>query len=220
MPKFPKAGVLFMGFIALLGWIALSLQLSILTGNAEINGLSKAEAAGRFFGYFTILTNLLAAFNLTLLLSFPVARLSRFFARPSMQSAITVYLLVVSLGYNLLLRHQWQPEGLQFWVDELLHDFIPALYLLYWVLFVLKGRLHFLLPFTWLLYPFIYLLSLLARGRIDGFYPYPFLNVEVIGYSTAMKNAGLLLAGFFLVSLVIVLIDKILFKRKQRTLIN
>lgn len=56
-----KAAVLFTIFIAIIAWLALGLQLYILVKNANTNGLTRLEATGRFFSYFTILTNLLVA---------------------------------------------------------------------------------------------------------------------------------------------------------------
>jgi hypothetical protein len=137
-----------------------------------------------------------------------------------MQSAIAVYLFIVFVGYNLLLRHIWTPTGLQFWVDELLHDIIPILFLIYWVFFVLKGRLNALHPISWLLYPVLYLLFALMRGAIDGFYPYPFIDVEQSGYRTVLRNSGGLLLAFITGSYLFVAIDKLLYRRKQRTVIT
>jgi len=44
-------------------------------------------------------------------------------------TAITVYITIVGLVYNVILRFLWKPEGLQFIVDELLHTVIPLLLL-------------------------------------------------------------------------------------------
>jgi hypothetical protein len=221
MPTFShRAAVLFMAFIALLGWMALSLQLNLLISNGHKSGMSSGESISRFFGYFTILTNLLAALNLTVLLAFPMTALARQFARPSMQTAITMYLVIVSLGYNLLLRHLWQPTGVQFWIDELLHDVIPLLYLVYWLSFVLKGKLNFLHPLSWLIYPLLYLFFILMRGNLDGFYPYPFMNVVEVGYRQVVKHASFLSLAFLLAGYLFVVIDKMMFRRKQRTVIS
>lgn len=215
-----RGAVFFMAFIALLGWIALGLQLSLLISHAHSNGETGWQATGRFFGYFTILSNLLAALNLTIILAFPVSPVGVWLARPSMQTALGVYLIVVGLGYNFLLRHLWAPTGVQFFVDELLHDVIPLLYIIYWLLFVVKGKLNALHPLSWLTYPFLYLLYLLMRGSLDGFYPYPFMNVDQIGYKAVSKNAISLLLAFILVSYFLIIIDKLLYKRKQRTVIT
>ena len=34
----------------------------------------------------------------------------------------------------------------------------------------------------WLAYPGVYLVYVLARGAVSGEYPYPFMDVKVLGY--------------------------------------
>jgi len=215
-----RSAVLFMAFIAILAWMALGMQLNLMISNLKDAELTNLQLTARFFSYFTILTNLLAAINLTFLLAFPVSGVARFFARPSMQTAIAVYLVVVCVGYNLLLRDLWHPTGLQFWIDELLHDVIPLLFLVYWLFFVLKGKLNTMHPISWLLFPVLYLLFILMRGSVDGFYPYPFMHVEEIGYRAVLQNSGWLLLAFVITSYFFVAIDKLLYRRKQRTVIT
>jgi hypothetical protein len=107
-----------MNAIALTGWFSLLLQLNILLQNATANGLSKGEATVRFFSYFTIQTNLLVAVSLTLQIFKPGSLAGRFFSRSATSTAIAVYILIVGLDYNTVLRFLWQPEGLQKWVDD------------------------------------------------------------------------------------------------------
>jgi hypothetical protein len=38
------------------------------------------------------------------------------------------------------------------------------------------------------------------RGSATGFYPYPFINVENLGYFQVLTNAIGLLAGYFVVA--------------------
>jgi len=215
-----RGAVIFMAITALLGWIGLGLQLNILISAAHEAGETGWQATIRFLSYFTVLTNLLAALNLTIILAFPVSSFGLFLARPSMQTAITCYLIVVSAGYNFLLRHLWSPSGTQFWADELLHDIVPLLYFIYWLFFVVKGKLNGLHPLSWLVYPFIFLLYMLMRGSLDGFYPYPFLNVEQIGYKSVAQNAACLMLAFLVVSYFLIVIDKLLYRRKQRMVIT
>lgn len=47
-------------------------------------------------------------------------------------TAITVFILIVGSVYQIVLRSIWEPTGLQFIVDELLHTVIPLYMLGYW----------------------------------------------------------------------------------------
>lgn len=215
-----KSSVFLMAAIALLAWIALGIQLNLLLEYGEQSGLTVGGTLARYFGYFTILTNLLAALNLTIILAFPVSALAQSLSRPSVQAAITVYLVFVALGYNLLLRSLWEPTGLQRLADELLHVIIPILFLIYWLISVLKGKLKFLHLIPWLAYPLLYLILALMRGTVDQFYPYPFLDVNKLGYTEVLWNSGMLALCILAIGFIIIIIDKLLYRRNQRAVIT
>jgi hypothetical protein len=159
---------------ALITWFALIAQLFLAIGNRST---SIAEAVMRYFGYFTILTNLIVAVYFTAML-LPDSRLRRFFRQTGVLTAITVYICVVGLVYQLFLRHIWDPQGLQRLVDELLHSAIPVLFLVYWILYEKKETLRWRFMLTWLIYPFI--------------------DISKLGYQHALTNAfGLMIIFFF-----------------------
>lgn len=210
MPAQPARATAFMIFIAAIAWLALGFQLYILIKNAEINGLTRLEATGRFFGYFTILTNLLVAVCLSSILLKPGSSLGRFFSRPSTIAAIALYIFIVGLVYNTILRFIWEPTGLQKWVDEALHVIIPLLFVILWLLFVPKGSLKWRHPFRWLIYPAIYLAYALLRGALSGFYAYPFINVKESGYNRVLLNSAGLMLVFIIIGFLFVGIDKLM----------
>ena len=192
--------------IALVAWFALGLQLYILISNVPENGLTIAEAIGRFFIFFTILTNLLVAIATTFLTAAPSSAGGMFFSKPSTLTAITVYIFIVGLIYNLVLRGLWAPGGLQKLADELLHVVVPLLFILYWFLFSTKHSLGWKHSINWLAYPAFYFIYALTRGSMEGFYPYPFLNVHELGYNTVLRNAGVILFAFIIIGLVFIFI--------------
>ena len=216
MPAQPAKATAFMIFIALIAWLALGLQLYILIKNAEINGLTRLQATGRFFGYFTILTNLLVAVCLCSILLNPDSSLGRFFFRPSTIAAIALYTFIVGLVYNTILRFIWEPTGLQKWVDEALHVVVPVLFMLYWLLIVPKSFLKWFHPFRWLIYPAIYLVYALLRGALSGFYAYPFINIKELGYNRVLLNSGGLILVFIITGFLFVGIDKLLSRSSNK----
>jgi len=185
---------------AVTGWLAVIMQYVLMLENSVI---SAGEATIRFLSFFTILTNILVA----VYFSFQVfgAKHPRLFVhKPGTLTALTVYITVVGLGYQVLLRHLWSPTGLQWLVDELLHSVIPVLVILYWYLYEHTAAVYFQRIFTWLLYPFIYLIYILLRGNISGFYPYPFVNVANLGLTQVVINSFLFALVFVLVSCVFI----------------
>lgn len=216
MPAQPARATPFMIIIAIIAWLALGFQLYILIKNAEINDLTRLEATGRFFGYFTILTNLLVAVCLSSLLLKPGSSLGRFFSRPSTIAAIALYIFIVGLVYNTILRFIWEPSGLQKWVDEALHVIIPLLFVIFWLLFIPKGSLKWIHPFRWLIYPAIYLVYALLRGALSGFYAYPFINVKELGYNRVLLNSAGLMLVFIIIGFLFVGIDKLLSRSSNK----
>lgn len=186
---------------ALLGWFALIAQLYLII---EHRTTSLAETLVRYFGFFTILTNTLVALCFTALLS----GRGKFFHKVSTQTAIAVYILVVGAVYNLLLRFLWQPQGLQWLVDELLHTIIPLVYLSYWFIYGNKKALPWKQAFTWLWYPLIYIIYTLFRGSIVHFYPYPFIDVDQKGYGPVLVACILLTFVFLGLALLFVGISR------------
>jgi hypothetical protein len=174
---------------------------------------SKPELVIRFFSYFTILTNLLVAICSTIILLKPLSTSGVFFQQQQTLTALTVYITVVGITYNVILRSIWDPQGMQKVVDELLHLVIPVLFLVSWLMFVKKNDLQFKNVFPWLIYPFVYAVYAFIRGAFSGFYPYPFIDAGKLGWSKALLNAVFLTVFFLVLSLIFVGVGKFLRKR-------
>jgi hypothetical protein len=180
---------------ALLGWFALVLQLYLMLVQAP--GPERLGAVITYFSFFTILTNILAALVFTAVALQPKGGWGPWLCRPSVQAATAVYIAVVGMVYQLLLRQLWNPQGAQWVADVLLHSIIPVGYVLYWLLFARRAGLNWKDAVVWLTYPAVYLVYTLARGAMSGLYPYRFVDVNVLGYGGVLARA----AGFLLVFL-------------------
>lgn len=196
---------------ALAGWFAVVFQFILMIINREA-GIP--ETVIRFFSFFTILTNIIVSLCYTGLLMKPGSRMNTYFSNPKVIAAIAVYITVVGLIYNVVLRYMWDPVGLQLVVDELLHSFNPIWFVLFWFLFIEKDQLQWKAVIRWLLYPLIYVIYVFIRGALSGNYPYPFLDVTELGYTTSIINAFFVTLVFMFFSLVYVGIGKVMSKRK------
>ena len=110
--------------------------------------------------------------------------------------------------YNVILRFLWQPQGLQYVTDELLHTLIPLLFILFWFLYVPKNGLQYKNALPWLIYPLLYVVYTAIHGVITGFYPYPFVNVGELGYGKVLINSCGLLIAFLGLSLFLIAVAK------------
>ncbi len=194
---------------ALVAWLAVLFQLYLIIINREV---SLGETIVRFVSFFTILTNILVAICFTLLAIKSNSSLANFFSKAQTQAAVAVYIFVVGLTYNIILRGIWQPQGLQRLVDESLHVVVPIYFVLYWFIFSPKNNLQWKNVFPWLIYPFLYLVYTLIRGSFVHYYPYPFVDVDKLGINKVLLNSSVLFILFFLLSLVFVWLGRMMNK--------
>jgi hypothetical protein len=195
------------GLGAVIGAAALVLQLVLLIAAFHGRGDGALAAVWRYLGFFTILSN-----------AFATAVLAHGFARPKANAglgsprtevAAASALVLVGLIYSLVLRQLWDPHGADRLADSALHDVMPVLTALYWLLRP-HGRLRWADAVPCLALPVAYCLYALARGAHDGWYPYPFINIPRIGLlQTAINIAGIG-AGFGLLALAFIGVDRLL----------
>src|SRR5262249_54181662 len=125
----------------------------------------------RFFGFFTILANLAVAVVATAMVIAPNGRLAS--ARSRLATATAIAL--VAIVYSLLLRAHWQPTGWYAIADHGLHDVVPPLFLLVWLVSD-HGGLEWRDVVWAAVLPTAYFFYAIARGAVDGWYPYWFLD--------------------------------------------
>ena len=189
---------------ALIAWGAVLLQFYLSLRLAVANGKGVGWGVVIYFGYFTILTNLLVALALSVPLVIPASAPARFFARPGVATAIVAAITLVGAAYFILLRKAWNPQGWQLAADVALHYVTPLLFLLYWWFAVPKRGLGWGAIPKWTVYPIGYFVYLLLRGSLTGLYPYPFIDVSTLGYGRALLNALGVLIGFVAVAALLV----------------
>jgi len=194
---------LFAAAAAALGWFALILQWLLSIQLTMANGQGALAGTWIYFGFYTILTNILVALTFTAGALGPRNAFTRFFHRPGTCTAVAMSIVVVSAVYNVMLRQLWHPQGWQLFADATLHDVMPLAFLMYWWFAVPKGSLGWRQILTWQGYPVAYFAYALARGAVNGWYPYPFLDVTSLGYAQVVVNALLVLLFFIAVALAL-----------------
>lgn len=194
--------------MALLGWGGLAIQLYVILLMRWSSGASVIGGLLSYFSFFTVITNTMVATVLTYAAISRPSKGRTFFLQSRVSSGIAVSIIVVGVAYSLLLRQLWQPHGLAWLANELLHDVMPVLFTLYWWFCVPKGSLRVSHIGVWALYPALYFAYILLRGHLLGVYPYPFIDVNKLGYAQVFLNAGEILAGFVGVALMLVALDR------------
>jgi ABC-type Fe3+-siderophore transport system permease subunit len=180
---------------AALGWAALALQL-VLTlttiGGSALHGL------WRYIGYFTIIANLFASITLTL------AVLG--VRRPRLEFAAATAMILVGVVYSLLLRETWDPRGGQKLADVALHDAMPVVVALFWLLRP-HGGLRWKDVWLCVILPLGYFVYALVRGAFDGWYPYAFMDVGQFGAAVVAVNCVVMGAAFLAMAALLKILD-------------
>ncbi|HEX4850262.1 MAG TPA: Pr6Pr family membrane protein [Puia sp.] len=200
--------------VVVVAWFGLILQFYLfMKGSPQRTYWEKVI---NYFSYFTILTNMTIAVGTSASLFFPKSAIGNFCSNAVTESGFTVYILIVGIIYHFFLRNLWDPQGSQWLSDWILHKATPILYFFYWAIFVDKGYLKWVNSVQWLVFPLVYFVYSLIRGASTGFYAYPFIEVNKIGYPKTLVNAAWILAAFLATGIVIIIADKIFVSRARR----
>ncbi len=199
-------GEILLGIIFALELYALPVQFYLLLKSPEFTFFS---AAVRFFSFFTITTNSIVFISTTMLLFGGKCKINSFFRKCKTITAITVYILIVGIVFNLLLRQIVDLKGHHLIVSEIFHTVVPVLFFFYWLFFVSPEKISFKVILFWLIYPLIYMIYTLLHGFISSFYPYPFIDVTKLGLKTALINGLFVLIAFVILSVILIFISKI-----------
>ncbi len=165
--------------LAIFTLAALTLRARVDLTLAELGG-SVGAVLWYLAGYLTIVTNLLVAGVMGY-----IAMGRR--VGPGVVAAPALCIAMVGIVYHLVLAGLRQMTGYELLVNHGLHTALPIATVLWWLAFGPRGLRPAYLP--WLLaWPLIYTGYALVRGRITGFWPYPFLNVDTLGSWAVLTN--------------------------------
>lgn len=191
--------------LATIAWVTVLTQYYLMLENRVV---SINETTIRFLSFFTILTNSLVAIYFTLIIFKQKQGYLSILNKPGTLTAVTVYITVVGLVYQIILRHTWEPTGTQMIVDELLHSIIPMIVIVFWYLYEDKSLVKYGQIPQWLFYPLLYLIYILVRGNFSNFYPYPFVDVGNLGLLKVFTNSIGLIALFIGISALFIKIGR------------
>lgn len=188
-------------------WTTLALQLVLILDLIRSQGGTYGDGLWRYFGFFTILSNIFAAAVVSHAALRPGVRTGLGSAR--IELAMTAAMTMVGITYSLLLRHTWNPQGAQALADTMLHDVAPLICILFWLLRP-HGALRWRDAIFCLIWPLFYCAYALVRGAFDGWYAYYFLDASALSTAEMARNIAGLSMAFLATGLALVGIDKAL----------
>jgi len=182
-------------------WIGLALQMHLLIERFAAEGRGAGEAVWRYFGFFTLLTNAIAAVVST-------AWMIRRPPGPRWLAMTAANIFMVGAVYHGALAQLWNPQGLQLLADRLVHTATPVLFTALWLFAAPRRTLKWRDTLWMMLYPTVYFFYALGRGAIDGFYPYWFLELPKLGAQQMTIVGAVLMTLFGAVNLGFVAINR------------
>lgn len=178
----------------LLGLAAVATQFGDLLSRGVLDPL-------HFFSYFTIESNLLAAFVFLWLAARPGAPRST--TTELVRGGAVVYMTVTGVVFSVLLANTNVDTAIP-WVNDVVHEVMPIVVVADWLIDPPAMRLSIRQGLWWLAYPAAWLAYSLIKGPIVGKYPYPFVDPANGGYGSVAAYCAAILVGMTVVCLAAV----------------
>lgn len=202
--------------------------LALLIGSYGLIVMLLITASHLQFFYFTIQTNIFALILFLVLIFQTVMQIRKngprgevCSANPVLQVGVTFFITITMIIYWTLL------SGMSFDLSKMplppfffessnfiLHTVTPIFVILDWILFLPHGKVTKKAGLLFLLYPLLYSVLIFIRAEVgppfyaDMRYPYPFLNVDSLGWPTVILIVLVMCIGFLLLGQLYVFVDK------------
>ena len=193
---------------AVVAWLGLAVSLTLTVtalypstvtiptryGSDHAAGLGSRLAD--WFSYFTIWSNIVVAV-VTSILAWGRPRATAALRAARLDSVLLI--TITGLVYAVVLAPISVQRGWENVSNTLLHQVTPILTVLVWLLVGPRGWVSWRTVLGALVIPLAWVAVMLLHGAFVLAYPYPFVDVAVLGYAAALVNiVGLAMAAGFL----------------------
>lgn len=167
---------------------------------------------GRVLGYFDYFTQWSNIFVLVWFINDTfLDNKIKFLNKRGVRGAITLYICVAAAVFWLILNAQWHQVGWDKFETCILHGFTPATFILDWLFFYPKGTYKFKQIPKWEIWPIGYMIFAIVMGKITGYFPYSFFNIDKMSTSQFISSMKYVVLAFIIFGIIIVVVDKILY---------
>ncbi|GAA2008883.1 Pr6Pr family membrane protein [Nakamurella flavida] len=186
---------------ALLGFSALVTEVATLVARNRF-------VPGDFFSYFTVESNALAVASL-LVSGFALAQGRSSHGLDLFRGAVT-FCMTTTLLIFIVLLSGYPASTLTAvpWDNTVLHYLMPIAVIADWLFASRVGAIPLRRALLWLLLPLLYLVYSLIRGPIVDWYPYPFMDPSVRGYSGVAITSVVLAVVLALVAVAVAFVAR------------
>ncbi len=135
---------------------------------------------------------------------------------PRIKGAVVLAITITFLVYTFILNPGFSMTGeaADLIPNLIVHLIVPVMAIMDWILFDRKGNYQKYDPVYWLSIPLLYMVYIMIRAQIggpfpnDSQYPYPFMDVDILGVGGTILSFVLLAAFFALLGYVFYFIDR------------
>lgn len=210
------------GFTHRLAWLGLILGLAGVAGQYIFfqplfrqMGMGPVSSAFGMLMFFTVLTNsMLVAAYWSSLLRTP-GRLTAFFSRIGVQTALAAQIALVAIVYITALRGHVEMTLPMQMTDFVLHYLAPAVYLIWWWRLPGKQSINYSNIPAWMAWPILYLCFIMLAGLTTGAFVYPILDVNRLGTTAVAINITLILGLLAILCAGLVFVAKVQSAREK-----
>ena len=207
-----RAATVWFGGIAVIVGVALIIQLVLVfTGGQDVNTFmpAKNQTLGQrlvnLFSYFTIQSNLFVL-GTSIALAVSIRRDGRLWRVLRFDAILGI--IITGLVYETILAPLVHPTGWALAATIGFHYISPWATLIGWFIFGPRPRMSWRVMLFTLIWPLAWLVYTFVRGALTGWYPYPFLDVNLIGFADSVRNCAVILAIAVAIAVVFTVLDK------------
>ncbi|WP_291038269.1 Pr6Pr family membrane protein [Herbiconiux sp.] len=207
-----RAARIWFGGIAVVVGTALVIQLVLVfTNGQDVNSFqpttsqSLGERLVNLFSYFTIQSNLFVL-GTSIALAVSIGRDGRLWRVLRLDALLGI--IITGLVYDFVLAGLVHPTGWALAATIGFHYISPWATLLGWLIFGPRPRMSWRVMSLAFIWPLAWLVLTFVRGALTGWYPYPFLDVDLIGLADSLRNSAVILLVAVAIAALLTLLDK------------
>ena len=155
---------------------------------------TKLERTLNVFCFFTIQSNIIVGVT-CLLLAMNPDRSSTAFRVFRLTGVVAI--TVTGIVYHSVLAGLFDLDTWGLVADHALHTVVPVMAVVGWLMFGPRGQTSFRVARQATVFPIAWMIFTLIRGAFVDFYPYPFVDVNALGYARVLVN-GVWVAALYL----------------------
>lgn len=197
------------GGTALVMLFGFFVQLGLVIGGASVltpdDPPTVAVRLVRFFGYFTIQSNILVGIGTLVLVRRPNAD-SLLWRVIRLDGILGI--TVTGVIHWFFLRPLLHLEVWSYATDKILHVAVPLMAVIGWVAFGPRFRITSRTILAATIWPILYMIGVAIYGEIAGWYAYPFIDVSLHGYPQVMVTGVAILALLLALAGIAAFVDR------------